>query len=81
MLNAGINGNMLLTDHPCFAGDKGVGRFARDVLDQPGVRTVITLIGVNDIGLGDLNLGASPLPWSHLSSSSRGTGRSSVPAA
>jgi lysophospholipase L1-like esterase len=52
VLNAGIGGNRLLTDSAGF-GDKATARFERDVLDQPGVRTVIVLEGVNDIGLGD----------------------------
>ncbi|WP_336207098.1 SGNH/GDSL hydrolase family protein [Nonomuraea sp. LPB2021202275-12-8] len=52
VVNAGINGNMLLADSPCFAGEKGLARFERDALGQPGVRTVIVLEGINDIGLG-----------------------------
>jgi lysophospholipase L1-like esterase len=49
VLNAGIGGNRVATD----AGTSGVGvqsRFARDVLAQSGVRTVIFLEGINDIG-------------------------------
>ncbi|GAA3809688.1 SGNH/GDSL hydrolase family protein [Sphaerisporangium flaviroseum] len=62
VLNAGINGNMVLTDSPCFAGDKGVGRFTRDALDQPGVRAAIVLEGINDIvPSGDIGCGAPPL--------------------
>jgi lysophospholipase L1-like esterase len=57
VLNAGISGNMLLTDSPCYAGDKGVARFSRDVLDQPGVRTAIVMEGLNDIGLGGKDTG------------------------
>jgi lysophospholipase L1-like esterase len=56
VVNAGINGNQLLTDFPCFAGEKGVTRFARDALGQPGVRTAIVLEGVNDIGVGGFQL-------------------------
>ncbi|WP_248965481.1 SGNH/GDSL hydrolase family protein [Sphaerisporangium perillae] len=62
VLNAGINGNMLLTDSPCFSGVRGVARFSRDVLEQPGVRTAIVLMGVNDIGLGGLDLGCGTPP-------------------
>jgi lysophospholipase L1-like esterase len=52
ILNAGIGGNKLLSDLAGF-GDAGVSRFRRDVLGQPGVRTVIVLEGVNDIGMGE----------------------------
>lgn len=48
MLNAGIGGNKLLADSACV-GEMGLTRFARDVLDQPGVGTVIVSIGMNDI--------------------------------
>ena len=51
VVNAGIGGNRLLTDAPGF-GERATARFQRDVLDQPGVRTVIVLLGINDIGLG-----------------------------
>jgi lysophospholipase L1-like esterase len=46
--NAGITGNLLLHQLPCF-GDPGITRFERDALDQPGVRTVILMEGSNDI--------------------------------
>jgi lysophospholipase L1-like esterase len=48
VLNAGISGNRLLADHP-FYGAAGVARFT-DVLDRPGVCTVVILEGINDIG-------------------------------
>jgi lysophospholipase L1-like esterase len=44
--NEGISGNRVLADG---AGQSGLGRLDRDVLSQPGVRTVILLEGVNDI--------------------------------
>lgn len=47
VLNAGIGGNKLLKDG---SGQPALARLDRDVLSQPGVRTVIVLIGVNDIG-------------------------------
>lgn len=50
VLNAGISGNRLRTDSTVL-GDSGLTRFRRDVLDQPGVGTVVVLIGINDIGL------------------------------
>jgi hypothetical protein len=46
--NAGITGNLLLSQVPCF-GEAGLARFQRDALGQPGVRTVILLEGTNDI--------------------------------
>jgi lysophospholipase L1-like esterase len=49
VLNQGASGNRLLSD----AGGSGVSaqaRFDRDVVAQTGVRTVILLEGINDIG-------------------------------
>ena len=48
--DAGIGGNRVLTSSRC-CGSSGEARFARDALDQPGVRDVIVLEGINDIGL------------------------------
>ncbi|MEM5384820.1 SGNH/GDSL hydrolase family protein [Paraburkholderia phymatum] len=48
VVNLGISGNRLLSDSPCY-GDALASRFGRDVLAQPGVKTVILLIGINDI--------------------------------
>jgi lysophospholipase L1-like esterase len=47
VLNAGIGGNCILKD--CL-GPAALSRYARDVLDQSGVRWEIVLEGVNDIG-------------------------------
>jgi len=61
VLNKGIGGNRLLHDGntlpdspaagigPLF-GASALSRFDRDVLAQPGVRDVIVLLGINDIG-------------------------------
>jgi lysophospholipase L1-like esterase len=61
VLNKGIGGNRLLHDGntradtsfaglgPLF-GDSALSRFDRDVAAQPGVRYVIVLLGINDIG-------------------------------
>lgn len=47
----------MLNPSACF-GQSAVARFRRDVLDQPGVRAVIVLEGINDIGFSeDANLG------------------------
>lgn len=54
--NSGISGNRLLLDggHPradpfSIAGRSAVARFDPDVLERAGVRTVIILIGINDL--------------------------------
>ena len=54
VLNAGIIGNRILHDAPQEAVELGVNalaRFDRDALDQPGVKYVIVLEGVVDVGL------------------------------
>jgi lysophospholipase L1-like esterase len=48
IVNAGISGNRLLSGSPCY-GDAVVSRFDHDALRQPGVRSVILLVGINDI--------------------------------
>lgn len=56
VLNQGIGGNHLLTDG---LGPNALARFDHDVLAQPGVRYLIVLEGVNDLGgltrLGDVS--------------------------
>jgi lysophospholipase L1-like esterase len=49
VLNQGIGGNAVLEGG---LGPSAIQRFERDVLEQPGVRFVILLEGVNDIGAG-----------------------------
>lgn len=49
VVNEGISGNRLLNDG---AGISALARFDRDVLSQPGVKWLIVLEGINDIGLG-----------------------------
>jgi lysophospholipase L1-like esterase len=54
VLNAGIIGNRILHDAPQAAvelGVNGLARFDHDALDQPGVKYVIVLEGIVDIGL------------------------------
>jgi lysophospholipase L1-like esterase len=55
----GIGGNRVLTRSPIY-GVSAEARFGPDVLDQPGVRDVILLEGINDIGFssGPGHLGA-----------------------
>jgi lysophospholipase L1-like esterase len=50
VLNEGISGNKLLTDG---AGVSAQARLDRDVLSKPGVKTIILLEGINDIGGGN----------------------------
>jgi lysophospholipase L1-like esterase len=50
VVNAGISGNRLLRND---AGPSALARFDRDVLSAPGVRYVILLEGINDIGRND----------------------------
>jgi lysophospholipase L1-like esterase len=52
VLNQGIGGNRLLLDG---IGPNGSARFDRDVLAQAGVRYVIVLEGINDIGMLTVN--------------------------
>ncbi len=47
VLNAGIGGNRLLSDG---LGPNALARFDRDVLGQTGVRYLLVLEGVNDLG-------------------------------
>jgi lysophospholipase L1-like esterase len=49
LVDEGISGNRVLSDSACY-GQSAEARFARDVLSQPGVRDVILLEGINDIG-------------------------------
>jgi lysophospholipase L1-like esterase len=49
IVNEGISGNRLLNDG---AGVSALARFDRDVLAQPGVKWLIVLEGINDIGIG-----------------------------
>jgi lysophospholipase L1-like esterase len=51
VVDAGIGGNRVLTDVPnIWQGVSAIKRFDHDALGQPGVRDVILLEGINDIG-------------------------------
>ncbi|MGC9535505.1 SGNH/GDSL hydrolase family protein [Streptomyces sp. UG1] len=52
VLNAGIGGNLLLNDSAWY-GEKALHRLRRDVLDRPGVDTLVVLLGLNDIGFSE----------------------------
>lgn len=49
VLDEGISGNRVLHNSVCF-GVNAQARLDRDVLSQPGVRDVIMIEGINDIG-------------------------------
>ncbi|MEU7154706.1 FG-GAP-like repeat-containing protein [Streptomyces sp. NPDC045470] len=54
VVNAGISGNRLLTDSTgtrAAYGPSALNRFTRDVVEQPGARSVILYEGINDIAL------------------------------
>lgn len=51
IVNHGISGNRLLADG---AGISALARFDRDVLCQPGVKWLIVLEGINDIGMSTM---------------------------
>lgn len=63
VVNAGIGGGRILHDGAGSAGPQygpsALARYERDVLAQPGVRYVIVLEGVNDIGHPGPSPGAS----------------------
>ncbi len=50
VLNQGIAGNRLLSETTWRFGLNLLGRWDRDVLAQPGVRYVLVLEGINDVG-------------------------------
>ncbi|MEU9949834.1 SGNH/GDSL hydrolase family protein [Streptomyces sp. NPDC047939] len=61
VLNHGIGGNQVTNDTD-WAGEKAVVRFEKDVLDEPGVGTVIVLEGINDIGASGAGGVGAPTP-------------------
>ena len=52
--NEGISGNRILHDPPLptspGSGPNALARFGRDVLEQPGAKYMIVMLGINDIG-------------------------------
>ncbi|MFD8724646.1 SGNH/GDSL hydrolase family protein [Streptomyces sp. NPDC059629] len=66
VVDAGIGGNRVLTDVPnIWQGVSAKKRFAHDALGQPGVRDVILLQGINDIG-NNSGPGGAPLTTQDL---------------
>jgi lysophospholipase L1-like esterase len=64
VLNAGIGGNRILRDpaENIRFGMNALARFDRDVLSLPGVKYVIVLEGINDLGHAGSSATASELP-------------------
>ncbi|MDX3234686.1 SGNH/GDSL hydrolase family protein [Streptomyces sp. ME03-5709C] len=61
VVDAGLGGNRVLTDVPnIWQGISATRRFAHDALAQPGVRDVIVMEGINDIG-NNAGPGGAPL--------------------
>ena len=50
LVNEGIAGNRVLSDNGAIGGAGALERFDRDVLRLPGLRWVMVLEGINDIG-------------------------------
>ena len=64
VVDAGISGNRILHDMPeAQFGPAAIARFDRDVLAVPGVRTVILMESINDIG----HSGSADLPEQKVS--------------
>ena len=55
IVNHGISGNQLLADG---AGFSALARFDRDVIAQPGVKWLVLLEGINDIGISSMSGGS-----------------------
>jgi lysophospholipase L1-like esterase len=60
IINEGIGGNRVLSDGTLFQGVSALARLDRDVLNQPGVKWLIMLEGINDIGNGTAQLIHAP---------------------
>jgi len=58
IVNQGIGGNQLRRD---FAGVSALARFDRDALSLPGVRYVVLLEGINDLGFPGARMGEMQL--------------------
>lgn len=50
-INQGISGGRLVRDQPNLLGQSAVSRLQKDVIEQPGVRSAIVVMGINDLGL------------------------------
>jgi len=75
----GIGGNRVLAGTRC-RGVSAETRFRRDALDQPGVRDIILLEGINDIGSSAGRIGAARRSSAQPGSPGRPAGPVSLPA-
>jgi len=66
IVNHGIGGNRVLTDGTGFAGVSALARLDRDVLNQPGVKWLMLLEGINDIGNGTAPTSPNPVTTEQL---------------
>jgi lysophospholipase L1-like esterase len=62
VVNAGIGGNRLLRSEPSLPGSSALSRLDRDVFSVPGVRTVVLLEAINDIGMSGAQGWFGPTP-------------------
>jgi lysophospholipase L1-like esterase len=60
IVNQGIGGNRVLSDGSLFQGVNALARLDRDVLNQPGVKWLMVLEGINDIGNATARTGNAP---------------------
>lgn len=68
VINSGIGGNQMLA---AGAGPSALSRFERDALDIPGVRAIVLLEGINDIGNQEGPRGRGTLPARALTAAYR----------
>jgi lysophospholipase L1-like esterase len=61
IVNQGIGGNRVLTDGAGLAGVSALARLDRDVVSQPGVKWLMLLEGINDIGGGTAPTSPTPV--------------------
>jgi lysophospholipase L1-like esterase len=60
IVNQGIGGNRVLSDGSLFQGVNALARLDRDVLNQPAVKWLMVLEGINDIGNATARTGNAP---------------------
>jgi lysophospholipase L1-like esterase len=61
VINEGIGGNRLFTDAAGLAGVSALARLDRDALSHPGVKWLMILEGINDIGTLASTTSATPI--------------------
>ena len=66
VINEGIGGNRLFTDATGLAGVSALARLDRDALSHPGVKWLMILEGINDIGTLATTTPATPITQDDL---------------